>query len=136
MTRGHWRRGALIFAGVGMVLPLMTRAADAPPAGADTLEEVIVTAQRRAEAVLDVPLSISVISAADIERLHATNLRDLEATAPGFTIIPRGSPWQTQVVVRGLPDLNGGTAVATLIDDVALGPSGVSLDMLPYDIQR
>jgi len=136
MTRGHWRRGALIFAGVGMVLPLMTRAADAPPAGADTLEEVIVTAQRRAEALLDVPLSISVISAADIERLHATNLRDLDALAPGFTIIPSGSPGQAQVVVRGLPDLNGGTVVATLIDDVALGPSGLSLDMLPYDIER
>src|SRR5215472_5513596 len=136
MTPGRSWWGTLSIVGLGPVLPLTTWGEQAPPSAADTLEEVIVTAQRRAEPLLDVPVSISVISAADIERLHATNLRDLEAIAPGFTIIPSGSPGQTQVVVRGLPDLNGGTVVATLIDDVALGPSGVSLDMLPYDIER
>ena len=144
MSPRHRRRGALIIAGLGLVLPLTTGAEEAPPAAADTLEEVIVTAQRRTERALDVPASISVISAADIERLHATNLRDLEAAAPGFTIVPSGSPGQAEIVVRGLPVLTGagGSLVATLIDDASVGAStggegpGFALDMLPYDIER
>jgi iron complex outermembrane recepter protein len=139
----HSQYLALIVAGLATTVPLITRAAEAPPSGADTLEEVIVTAQRRAEPVLDVPASISVISAADIERLHATNLRDLEAAAPGFTIDPiGGSPGQVTIVMRGLPALAGGSAVATLIDDASVGSSTAegdapfTLDMLPYDIER
>src|SRR5215469_13702612 len=144
-TSGRWRRCALIVAALGMVLPLTTWAEESPPSAADTLEEVIVTAQRRAEPLLDVPLSISVISAADIERLHATSLRDLGAAVPGFTIVPAGSPGQSEIVVRGLPILTGagGPLVATLIDDASVGSStsagegpGFALDMLPYDIER
>jgi outer membrane receptor protein involved in Fe transport len=90
-----------------------------------------------------VPAAISVLSAGDIERLHATNLRDLDAAAPGFTIMPGGSAGQGEIVVRGLPTLAGGSAVATLIDDASVGSSsswadgpGFALDMLPYDIER
>src|SRR5215831_13749320 len=126
MTPGQWRR-ALIIAGLSMVPPVTTRATDSPPSSVDTLQEVIVTAERRTERALDVPASVSVISAADIERLHATNLRDLEAAAPGFTIVPSGSPGQAEIVVRGLPVLNGtgGSLVATLIDDASVGSSTV-----------
>jgi len=143
MTPEHWRQGALMVAVLAIVLPLIAQAADPPPSP-DQLEEVLVTAERRAERTLDVPVSISVISAADIERLHATNLRDLEAAAPGFTIKPGGSPGQVQIVVRGLPTPSaGGSAVATLIDDASVGSStfwsdgpGFALDLLPYDIER
>src|ERR1700758_4233012 len=143
MTPGRSLWGTLSIVGLGLMLPLTTSAEEAPPSAADTLEEVIVTAQRRAEPLLNVPVSISVISAADIERLHATNLRDLEAVAPGFTIIPAGSPGQAEIVVRGLPVLtgSGGSLVATLIDDASVGSStgagegpGFALDMLPHDI--
>ena len=135
--------GALIVVGLGIVLPPLTRAAEAPPSDAGTLQEVIVTAERRVERTMDVPASISVLSAGDIERLHATNLRDLEAAAPGFTIKPGGSPGQGEIVVRGLSNFAGGAAVATLIDDASVGSStmwsdgaGFALDMLPYDIER
>jgi outer membrane receptor protein involved in Fe transport len=143
MTSGHWRHGALMVAVLAIVLPLTAQAADPRPYP-DALEEVIVTAERRVERTLDVPVSISVISAADIARLHATNLRDLEAAAPGFTIYPGGSAGKGQIVVRGLPTPSaGGSAVATLIDDASVGSStswaggaGFALDLLPYDIER
>jgi outer membrane receptor protein involved in Fe transport len=143
MTPGDWRHGALMVAVLTIALPLIAQAANPPPSAPDALEEVIVTAERRVERTLDVPVSISVISAADIERLHATNLRDLEAAAPGFTIKPGGSPGQGEIVVRGLSTFAGGAAVATLIDDASPGSStswsdgpGFALDMLPYDIER
>ena len=42
-----------------------------------TLEEVIVTAQKRAENVLDVPISITVFDSNMVEQLSARNLTDL-----------------------------------------------------------
>jgi outer membrane cobalamin receptor len=141
MRPSHWRRGVLIITGLGIAPPTPC-AADSPPGAGDTLEDVIVTAQRRADRALDVPVSVSVVSESDIERLHVTNLRDLEAIAPGFTVVPGGSPGQSTIVVRGLPDLLGGAVVATLIDDAPVGSSSgwgggeLALDLLPYDIER
>jgi iron complex outermembrane recepter protein len=133
---------ALIVAGLGMTAPLMPRAAEAPSVDADTLQEIVVTADRRAERALDVPDSISVITAADLERLHVTSLQDLAATAPGLVVVSAGgSPGQTAIVMRGLQPLAGGSLVATLVDDSAVGSSaayesGFTLDMFPYDIER
>jgi iron complex outermembrane recepter protein len=143
MAPGYWRHGALMVAVLATALPLITQAASPPPSAPDALEEVIVTAERRVERTLDVPVSISVISAADIERLHATNLRDLEAAAPGLVITSGGSPGQTSIVLRGLPAMGSGSLVATVVDDVSVGSSAswtgeslFALDLLPYDVER
>jgi iron complex outermembrane recepter protein len=143
MKSGCCQINVLIVSMLGAPLPAETWAVDSSPADADTLEEVIVTAQRRAERVLDVPASIGVISAADIERLHATSLADLNAATPGFLVVPLGSPGQAAIVVRGFwgaPTGAGGSMVMTLIDDAPVGSSVSSpysdLDMLPYDIER
>jgi outer membrane receptor protein involved in Fe transport len=109
----------------------------------DSLEEIIVTATKRAERARDVAASISVISAADLERLHVTSLQDLAAIAPGLLILSGGSPGQTSIVLRGLPALTSGSLVATVIDDSAVGSSAgqtgesaFELDMLPFDLER
>lgn len=144
MHLGHLQTGALIVAGLGwMATPPIARAADSTRPDEDMLKEIIVTAAKRAERALDVPASISVISAADLERLHVTGLQDLAAAAPGLVVTSGGSPGQTSIVLRGLPALSGASLVATLIDDSAVGSStswanepGLELDMLPYDIER
>lgn len=53
--------------------------------------DVIVTAQRRAERLQDVPISITAVSGADLQRLHADNVGRLEFIAPGFTWGSQGS---------------------------------------------
>ena len=144
MISRRWQRGALIVAGLGITVPPLTRAADTPPSNADTLEEIIVTAGKQSERALDVPESISVITSADLERLHVTSLQDLAAVVPGFVVVSAGgSPGQTGIFLRGLPPLSAGSLVAMLIDDSAVGSSasfanesGFELDMLPYDIER
>jgi iron complex outermembrane recepter protein len=144
MHSGHIPAGALIAAGLWwMAVPPIARAADSTQSDADSLEEIIVTATKRAERALDVPASISVIGAADLERLHVTSLQDLAGIAPGLLILSGGSPGQTSIVLRGLPALSNGSVVATVIDDAAVGSSAswvgepaFELDMLPYDIER
>jgi iron complex outermembrane receptor protein len=50
------------------------------------LEEVIVTAQRREQSVMDVPISITAFSAAAIEANMIQNVEDYFARAPNLTI--------------------------------------------------
>ena len=54
--------------------------------GADTIEEVMVTARRREESLSETPLAITAISAADIEAGAFKTLVDAQKTAPGLFI--------------------------------------------------
>ena len=52
-------------------------AAEAAAAGATTVGEVLVTAQKRAENVQDVPISMEVVSAQKLEAFHSDTFRAL-----------------------------------------------------------
>jgi len=68
-----------------------------------TLEEVVVTAQKRAESSQDVPISIQAFSNDAMEKLGATELMDLSKSAPSFSI--GGIPGSQQTSgLRGIVD--------------------------------
>jgi iron complex outermembrane recepter protein len=48
-----------------------------------TIDEIIVTAQKRSEALIDVPLSVSVVDGQLLERQNATNFQDYLKLVPG-----------------------------------------------------
>lgn len=93
-----------------------TAASDGP----DEVEEVIVTAQRRAERLQDVPIAITVQSGEQLEKAGVTNLRDLTAVAPGVRIAGAGA--NTQPSIRGVQsqqtDPGNDPNVAVYIDGV------------------
>ena len=66
-----------------------------------TVEEVIVTATKRASTIKDVPFSINAQTQADIERSGATNLEELSRNVAGLTVQNLG-PGQSQVAIRGV----------------------------------
>jgi iron complex outermembrane recepter protein len=57
----------------------------APTQGADVLQEVVVTAQKRSERIQDVPLSITAVSGDQLIKQGVTSPADLERVVPGFT---------------------------------------------------
>jgi iron complex outermembrane recepter protein len=65
------------------------------------LEEVIVTATKRASTVQDVPFSINAQTQEDIQRANATTVEDLSRNVAGLSIQNLG-PGQSQVSVRGV----------------------------------
>ena len=71
-----------------------------------TLEEIIVTARKREESLLDVPLSISAFSADKIETMALNHLVDLVAFSPGFYYaehsVGRGAREHRRLVFRGM----------------------------------
>jgi iron complex outermembrane receptor protein len=56
-----------------------------------TLEEVVVTAQRRSERLQDVPVAVTAISSRDLARAHIDDASRLEFLTPGLTWGQQGS---------------------------------------------
>ncbi|MFT5482929.1 MAG: hemoglobin/transferrin/lactoferrin receptor protein [Halieaceae bacterium] len=65
------------------------------------LEEVVVTAARREERVLDSPLSLSVINQDQLDRSTAVALADLLRDIPGVRVTDSGQPGMKRIRIRG-----------------------------------
>jgi iron complex outermembrane recepter protein len=75
------------------------RAADV--ANSFTLEEIVVTAQKRAGSVQDTPFSVSATSQEQIRNSGAGNITDFARNVAGLTIADLG-PGQSQMAIRGI----------------------------------
>ena len=98
------------------------RAAD--DANGSTLEEIVVTATRRAQSVEDIPFNISAVSGKQIEAQNITNSVDLLRTIPGISVVDRGvrnSGTLNNVRIRGI-----NVDSAQLGDYVPAGAAAVS----------
>ena len=110
----------------------------AGPVQARDLEEIVVTAQRRAENLQDVPSAVTALSDTVIERADIHDLADIATRIPGLTFSPF-SPGQNIVALRGASSNDDGAgtdnSVAVFVDDVYLGRvSNINPEM--FDIER
>lgn len=111
----------------GGAAALMATAATAQTAGAQTtsLDEVVVTAQKRVEKMQDVGLSIESLSATTLQKLGVSKLQDIETAAPSVSF-GDGSE-QGRYGIRGVVDYsrNAGydSRVGVYVDGVYLGRS-------------
>ncbi len=113
-------------------------AQSAAGADADGLGEVIiVTTQRREQNLLDVPVSVSVVSGDTLEKEGVTSTADLEALVPSLDFPSGGTRSYTRPLIRGIGDgLNNGTDsnVGVYIDDVPLPTFLADFDLI--DVER
>ena len=107
-----------------------------------TVEEVIVTATKRASTIKDVPFSINAQTQADIERSGATNLEELSRNVAGLTVQNLG-PGQSQVAIRGVSagqivrDQPGvKEQVGVYLDESVISLSLFTPDLDLYDLNR
>jgi iron complex outermembrane receptor protein len=109
----------------------------APPANANSLEDIVVTAQRRSESLHNVPISISAIGSEQIAQRGITGLASGTGTVlPGLTVAPNAGVTSILMVnIRGVTngDPSQGTVelgTGTYIDDVYLGRAqGLGLEL-------
>lgn len=83
------------------------------------LEDIVVTAQRQAQSVLEVPLSITAMSGEQLTNSGIRQMSDLQLTTPGFA--PSNSSGYNQMFIRGVGNsifVGADPSVATFIDDV------------------
>lgn len=111
--------------GIACTPPAPARAdtAGTPPAPADTqgtLQEIVVTAQKRAEDLYKVPASISVLSASDIADQHLEQVADLTRSVPNLSFSTQGGEGNQNIELRGISSYAGSSTVAVYLDDVPL----------------
>lgn len=82
-----------------LALPLFAQD-DQPEAPSSTLEEIIVTSQKRAESLQEVPISVVALSGNKIAEAGIENLEDLTVYMPNIHFTETG--FSTQVRVRGI----------------------------------
>ena len=111
------------------------------PAMAQTgaLEEVIVTATKRAESLQDVPVTVTAITADTLQEAGVVNLADIAQLVPTLTVSSNLSPFATGIRIRGIGTSQNSVAleasVAFVVDGVYLGRSGLGMSDLT-DIER
>jgi iron complex outermembrane receptor protein len=130
-----------LISGIALILYLGSVHAQAPPAtpaGTDALQEIIVTAQRRAEDVQHAALSIDVLSAQSLELKNATRASDIADAVPGLQITESGNSQQSlyiRSVGNFVPQSYTDPATSFNVDGVAIArPS--SMTGVLYDLQR
>ncbi len=99
------------------------------------MEEVVVTATKRAESIQDVPMSVSVVSGEVLERAEVRDLLDLQSVVPSLRVPQFQNSIQTNFVIRGFG--NGANnpgiepSVAVFVDGVYLSRSQARISDLP-----
>ncbi|WP_245647550.1 TonB-dependent receptor [Novosphingobium lentum] len=115
-------------------------AADTADASSGGIAEIVVTAQKKAENLQDVPISIAAVGEAQVANLHAVTLQGLQGAVPNVEIGNFSNTPNTAVfTIRGIgviePDPYAGNTVGIVVDNVPQYFSmGALLDL--YDIDR
>lgn len=76
-----------------------------------TLDEVIVTATKRNQTVLEAPVSVSVVTAETIRNSGATNFSELSTLVPSVVFSSQQSQVQSNVGMRGVTTAGGSAAL-------------------------
>ncbi|MBP8231399.1 TonB-dependent receptor [Rhizorhabdus sp.] len=133
---------ALALAGVSLLATAAVAQETAPQtsdAGMAGLEEIVVTAQRRAESLQKVPVAVTAISSEQLDTLRVTNVKNLAGLAPSLQIQTQGLQSNPSIAIRGVASGVSNNAVdpkvGIYLDGVYIGRTVGSIFDLA-DIQR
>lgn len=125
--------GAALYVGAAVPVAAQQKPDDA------AAEEITVTAQKREQSVIDVPISMSVFGARDLEQRRVQKIEDVLLVTPGVQYAETSDFLKT-ISIRGINDSAGGlfqTAGVT-IDDATLVATynGFLLASRLFDVER
>ena len=117
----------------------------AAPSAFGVIEEVVVTATKRAESAQDIPIAVSALGEEALDQAGIANFSDYVLQLPGITA-GGGGPGQNTIYIRGVasttPNISvAGVAgiapnVAFYLDEQPLAQPGRNLDVYAADLQR
>ena len=102
-----------------------------------TIDEVVVTAQRREQRLIDVPISLTAIGEEAIKNTGIKTITDLSYHVPNFSVVDF-VPGSTQYVIRGVNSNFGSSPlVGVYLDEMPLSPARfLSVSLQTTDIKR
>lgn len=140
MGKPACRLTALLAGGVAACATVGAQGAESD--AAVVLEEVVVTATKRAERLQDVPIAVTALTEEDLRRRGAERIEDYVAAVPGFSYASNGGN-SGVLAIRGIATstLAGNTQspVALYFDDAPMldsfAPLGIP-DLQLFDVER
>lgn len=110
------------------------------PSVAAPLSEIIVTAQKYEQRLIDVPIDVTAVTAAEIKERSVTTLQDLQYAVPGLTWAETG-PGQGRVQIDGVGATGGSVGAPTIgeyLDEMPITApgAGASMDVRLLDMER
>jgi outer membrane receptor protein involved in Fe transport len=104
----------------------------------EEIEQIIVTATLRETALQDVPLSVTALTGAELERINADSFSGYLERVPGVTVVDAGPGFQ-KIAIRGIADggrLYTNTLTGIYLDNTPLDFAGVDPDLKLVDVAR
>jgi outer membrane receptor protein involved in Fe transport len=122
------------------------QAAGAQPASSQpsvsALQEIVVTAQKRAEKLHDVPMGVTAVTNEEMDKLRLVDFKDLQAMVPALSV-EQIQPGLSRLTLRGENVGSVGSTVTTYIDDTPFGSSNalangsiITGDFDTWDLKR
>ncbi|MBM4223193.1 MAG: TonB-dependent receptor [Gammaproteobacteria bacterium] len=132
-TRSVTRRSVTLAVALALQPALHAQSDDAG------LQEIVVTAQKREQRLVDVPIAITALSGDALDRRGITDVQGLEGFTPNLQISPTpGNSTSAQIAIRGRvtsnPALTWEPAVGIYVDGVYIGKTqGALFDLIEID---
>jgi iron complex outermembrane receptor protein len=114
----------LLFCAIGTALsfvqPLLALADDS-----SQIQEIVVTANKRAENLQQVPIAVTVATGDDFTKANLSSFASLASFSPSLTVTAGDQPANSAIIVRGVGtfaySIAAEPSVLVVIDDVAVG---------------
>jgi iron complex outermembrane recepter protein len=108
----------------------------------DQLTTIVVTAEKREEPLMDVPMSVTALGGGSLDKLQDRDFSDYAALVPGLSLVS-SQPGLTRLTLRGQNAGGVGSTVAVYLDESPFGSSSALLngsilsgDFDTWDVQR
>src|SRR5580658_8777486 len=132
--RGRWLAASTTV--MAAILAMPTRAQTPPPVATGDIEEIVVTARRRDESYQNVPITVSVFTAQEIQSAGIESPRDFVAMVPNMTLVETQNVGNSFITIRGISQArNSEPSVAVLVDGV-LETNPYEFTQSLYDIRQ
>jgi len=134
ISRGRWI--AALTTVMAVIIAVPTRAQTAPPGASSDLTEIVVTARRREESSQNVPITVNVFTAQEIQSAGIESPRDFVAMVPNMTLVETQNVGNSFITIRGISQArNSEPSVAVLVDGV-LETNPYEFDTELFDIRQ
>jgi iron complex outermembrane receptor protein len=115
---------------LGAAAPAVAQPAATAPANANTVAEIIVTAQKRAENIQDVPVAVTVVGSQTLQDNQVNSAQFLNEVVPSLTFKQGTTNLNSTVAIRGIGTQSFAAgaepSVSVLVDGVVMGRAGMA----------
>ncbi|MCA3740996.1 TonB-dependent receptor [Phenylobacterium sp.] len=135
LTRSVFLAGVAFAALTSAAPPASAQRASNTGPEATTVDDLVVTARRREEAIQDAPIAITAFTQETIQEARIESLADLGRLTPGLVYTPLFGAQNQLPIIRGAAQTFGPLNVGVFLDGVYLsGKAGVDLEL--NDLER